>query len=96
VEIHLSRLVVLVLLAAVAAGYDVTSRTIPNWLTASGLLLGILLAALVGPAEAGYRLLAALATLLVGLPLFRLGILGGGDVKLLVAVAAVVGFELLP
>ena len=95
-EIHLSRLVVLVLLAGIAAVYDVTARTIPNWLTASGLVLGLALAALVGPAEAGYRALAAVVTLVVGLPLFRLGILGGGDVKLLVAVAGLVGFERLP
>jgi prepilin peptidase CpaA len=96
VEIHLSRLVVLVLLAGIAAGYDIRSRTIPNWLTTSAFLVALLLAALVGPTEAGFRLLAAALVLLLGLPLFIRGILGGGDVKMLVAVAALVGFGLLP
>ena len=95
-EIQLWRLVVLVLLAGIGAGYDVRSRTIPNWLTASALVLALALAAVAGPAELGARLLVAVAVLAVGLVLFRRGILGGGDVKMLVAVAALVGLELLP
>jgi prepilin peptidase CpaA len=96
VDIHLSRLVVLVLLTVAAAGYDIVSRTIPNWLTAAGLLGALALAAMVGMAELGLRVLAALVVLAASLPLFARGILGGGDVKLLVALAALVGFARLP
>ena len=95
-EIHHSRLVVLMLLAAIGGAYDVTSRTIPNWLTAASFLVALALAALVGPTELGFRLLASLVVLGLGLLLFRQRVLGGGDVKMLVAVAALVGFAMLP
>ncbi|MBW3629644.1 MAG: A24 family peptidase [Gemmatimonadetes bacterium] len=95
-DIQLWRLVVLFGLSAAAAAYDIAFRRIPNWLTSAGLLLGLGLAALVGASEAAHRLLAALLVLSIGLLLHRRRILGGGDVKLLVAVAAIVGVELLP
>ena len=95
-DIHLSRLVVLIMLAVVAAVYDITSRTIPNWATAAGLVGGLALAAMAGMAELGFRVLAALVVLALSLPLFARGIVGGGDVKLLVAVATLVGFARLP
>ena len=86
------QLVPLFAMLALAAGIDVKSRRIPNWLTASILMTGVfqsLLARhLVSPAQ-------SMAGVLVGfsLPfvLFVLNAIGGGDVKLLAAVGAWVG-----
>lgn len=74
-----------------ALAWDVKERRIPNWLTGSGLLIGILLGALrVGgiPTEA---LLGAGIGLVVTLPLFLLGGIGGGDAKLIAVAGAFLG-----
>ncbi|TAM56270.1 hypothetical protein EPN52_14225 [bacterium] len=76
----------------VAVVTDVRSRRIPNWLTA-----GLTLAALVLTAFAGiHSLLVALATMSVtfvlGTLAFACGWLGGGDVKLIAALGAVLGW----
>jgi prepilin peptidase CpaA len=82
-------LATLLTLLIVAAAMDVRARTIPNWLTlavaalapawwvASGLDLHPIL----------IRILCAVALLLVLAALFFAGAIGGGDVKLLVALA---------
>lgn len=83
--------VALVVLAASAAAFDLGTRRIPNYLTVTGLAAALLLRA----AGGGEMLLAGLggAALALGLsfPLFAAGGLGGGDVKLLVAVGAFLG-----
>ena len=86
----------LVALACVASAYDVATRTIPNRVTVAGFLAGLVLASAEGPAVVGIHLFAALVVLLVCLPLFMLGALGGGDVKLLAAVAMLLGPGPLP
>ena len=78
--------------AAVGAVKDVRGRTIPNWLTYSGLLMGLAVrASALG--WAGLR--AGLLGVLVGGGIFYLlfvvGGMGGGDVKLMAAVAAWAG-----
>lgn len=87
----------LVIVAAAAAWCDVRERRIPNVLTVGGLLLALV----IGGVQAGLAGLAAAAVgaalgLLVGLPVFLLGGLGGGDVKLLAAVGAFLGPGRLP
>lgn len=82
----------LLALAVLAGGWDAFTRRIPNWLT--------LPAAIVGLAWHGYRdgwrglgfaLGGWLLGLVVLLPLFALGGMGAGDVKLLAAAGALAG-----
>lgn len=81
--------VVLVVLLAVATVTDVRHGRIPNALTATGVLAGLVLGLAQGDLAA--PLLGLAAALTVGLPLFALGAVGGGDAKLLAAVGALVG-----
>jgi prepilin peptidase CpaA len=81
-----------VLLAAIAGWTDYRSRRIPNWLTVSGLFVGIAANALVGGWQ-GLKtsLLGAGLGLLLLLPLVILRSLGAGDWKLAGALGAFVG-----
>jgi prepilin peptidase CpaA len=84
----LSAAAVAVLLAW-AVATDIGARLIPNAVPA-GIALLWALSALAGPGGAGAAaggFLAGLATFAAGLPVYRLGLLGGGDVKLLSALA---------
>jgi prepilin peptidase CpaA len=84
--------IALLLLVLVAAVYDFRFRRIPNWLNASGLILGFGLNLLLfqwhGLAIAGEGLLLA-AT--VYLPFYLLRGMGAGDVKLMAAIGSLVG-----
>lgn len=84
----------LVCLVLLAAAYDLGYRRIPNWLTLSGMILGVgcntLLFGLPGLRGAAFGLLCAL---LVYLPLYLIRGMGAGDVKLMAAVGAVAGPE---
>jgi prepilin peptidase CpaA len=73
----------------VAAITDLRHRRIDNWLTGAIALGAPLfwLASGLGWAEAGWQLLVALATFAVCAGLFALRQMGGGDVKLLTALA---------
>jgi prepilin peptidase CpaA len=86
----------LVLLPAalvLAAGYDVATYTIPNWLSlaiaavfpAMALIAGLSLTAF------GLHIAIAVATLSFGIVLFAMRLLGGGDAKLLAATALWMG-----
>lgn len=97
--------VVAVLLALVlcAAVYDARYRRIPNWLTVSGVLIGLgLNAYLYGAPSAAIRwswqgLMFSLVGLLLGfgvyLALYMLRAMGAGDVKLMAAVGSMVGWQ---
>jgi len=82
----------LILIVIPAAVIDIRQRRIPNWLTGAGFLLGIGLNAFLNQGSGILRSFegAGLA-LLIYLPLFILRGIGGGDVKLMVAVGAVAG-----
>ncbi len=78
---------------AAAAGYtDWRSRRIPNWLTVSGLLLGVVVNTVLG-GWSGLKtsLLGAGLGLLVLLPFVIVRALGAGDWKLAGALGAIVG-----
>lgn len=78
---------------AVAAGYtDWRSRRIPNWLTVSGLLLGVVVNTVLG-GWSGLKtsLLGAGLGLLALLPFVIVRALGAGDWKLAGALGAIVG-----
>jgi len=87
-----------VLLAA--AIYDVRFRRIPNWLTVTGAALGLLLNAfLMGPAESWFSFAGVWFSLrgfglafAVYFLLFIIRAMGAGDVKLMAAVGAMVGW----
>jgi prepilin peptidase CpaA len=75
-----------------AALFDLRWRRVPNWLTLSGLMLGIALNIFVSgraglvTSSAGFGL-----AVLVYAPLYLLRGIGAGDLKLMAAVGAIVG-----
>ncbi|MBL8179138.1 MAG: prepilin peptidase [Bryobacterales bacterium] len=82
----------LALLVAIAAVLDARSRTVPNWLTVSGAVLGIALhVSAAGWAGAKFSLLGLGLGFAIFLPLFALRGMGGGDVKLMAAIGAMAG-----
>jgi prepilin peptidase CpaA len=87
-------LAVLPLLLAIAAGYDLTSFTIPNLLNLAVIAVFPLfaIAAAMPLGIVGLHLLAGFAGLALGFLLFALGWIGGGDAKLFAGVALWLGF----
>ncbi|HEX7090456.1 MAG TPA: prepilin peptidase [Longimicrobiales bacterium] len=78
-------------LVAAAGWLDLRTGRIPNIVTLTGLAAALALRALLDPSLLGPGLAGAALGLGVSLPLFALGGLGGGDVKLLAAVGAFLG-----
>jgi len=82
----------LILLVLAAAGFDLRQRRIPNWLAASGLVLGIAMNVfLYETAGLWTSLKGAGLALLVYVPLFALRAMGAGDAKLMAAVGSITG-----
>jgi prepilin peptidase CpaA len=77
----------------VASAYcDVQMRRIPNVLTYSLAVLGVLHLIVLGdPSATGWTLASAAAVLVVGFLLFWAGFFGGGEAKLLTAAALLIG-----
>ncbi len=86
-------LVVFPALLLAAAGWDLASFTIPNFIPAALAALFVVLAVASGltPAAIGLHLLAGGIGLIAGFTLFALGYIGGGDAKLFAAVALLLG-----
>ncbi len=80
-------------LVVIAALRDATSYTIPNWisLAAAGLFAPVALAAGVPLPAVGMGLLVGAGALVLGMALFALGWVGGGDAKLMAACGAWLG-----
>jgi prepilin peptidase CpaA len=81
----------LTLVLAVAAWTDYRSRRIPNALTVTGLAVALLLRGLLGADAILDGLVGALLAFVLTLPLIVLGVMGGGDAKLLIAIGAFMG-----
>jgi len=91
--------VVLPVLLIAAAGWDLASFTIPNFLSLALIALFAVFATCAGLSwhAVGWHLLAGLLGLCIGFVLFALRYIGGGDAKLFAAVALWLGFsDLLP
>ncbi len=88
-------LIVLLAVLIAAAVYDIRYRRIPNWLTLSGVLLGFAINFGIGPPEGGVVFALEGFALAFGLYMFLyvLRAMGAGDVKLMAAVGALVGWE---
>lgn len=84
--------ILLILLVLIAAYYDIRFRRIPNWLVATGLVLGIALNSFLFE-WSGLRasLLGIGLAFLVYFPLYLLRGMGAGDVKLMMAIGSLVG-----
>lgn len=80
---------------AVISAWDLAQRRIPNALTFSGVLAGGMVLVITGRgllgAEPGETLLVTAALGAAGILAFHLGVLGAGDVKLVVSLALLAG-----
>lgn len=93
--LQLILLAILPALVIVAGLKDLTSMKIPNWISGA-LVLGFFPAALLlglQPAAIGIHLAVGVAALLIGMGLFALNLLGGGDVKLMAAACLWLGLS---
>ena len=88
-------LVALPLLLVVAAGWDVASFTIPNFLNLALTAAFVVFAFSAGLSfpVIGWHLLAGAMALAIGFTLFALGHIGGGDAKLFAAVVLWLGLK---
>lgn len=85
--------VVLAAVVIIAAITDIRSRRIPNWLTLSGVVLGIGLNSFLNVPGANWKhsLIGLGLAFLVYFPMYLLRGMGAGDVKLMAAVGSIVG-----
>lgn len=80
--------VALALAGSLACWLDVRTRTLPNWLSLATGLAGLVYAALSGGGAAlGWHALHGFVALVVGMGLFAIRAIGGGDAKYYAGVA---------
>jgi prepilin peptidase CpaA len=87
---HLQLLALLALLSA-AVYTDLKERKIPNKITVSGLLAGLVIGAVLNGGSPLMPLAGAALAFLISFPMVALGAIGAGDAKLLTAVGSFVG-----
>ena len=75
--------------------YDLRERRIPNRLVLSGMFLGVVIQSLRGWEGIKDSLSGMALGLVILLPFFAAGMLGGGDVKTLAAIGAITGPRIL-
>ena len=81
----------LLAVAGLAAIIDVRARRIPNWVTLSAFLAGIILQAATGRASLVSAFLGCGLALLIYVPLYAVQAFGAGDVKLMAALGTILG-----
>jgi prepilin peptidase CpaA len=90
---HSAVLYVAVSVCAIVAYQDVRTRRIPNVLSLAMATVGLVRIAFAQDAAAGgYTVTAGVVVFAVTFALFRCGVIGGGDAKLIPATALVVGY----
>jgi len=88
--------IILIIVIAGAVYTDIKERKIYNLTTMSGVVIGFVIAAYSGGLDSLWTSLAGFVFgLALLLPLFYLGGVGGGDVKLLAAVGAIGGYPFI-
>ena len=88
--------IALPLILAFACYGEIKARKIPNWLTLGSIALGLGAAAIEGGAEGlGDSALGLAVAGGLFLPFCLLGMVGGGDMKLMAAVGAIVGWPMV-
>src|SRR4051812_19732869 len=80
-------LLILLVLLGVAAWRDVATRAIPNTISLLIVLAGALSRILVGPLALALSAATAMSIFLLLMIAFSRGLLGGGDVKIMTALA---------
>ncbi len=84
--------IILIGIVLLAGAYDARYRKIPNWLSLSGLILGLGVNVLLsGWAGLGSAALGFGLAMLVYMPLYVIRGMGAGDVKLMAALGAIAG-----
>jgi prepilin peptidase CpaA len=84
--------IILILVVVVAAWHDIRTRHIPNWIPVSGAILGLVFQIWHSGLPGALTCIAGAALGLgIFFPLYMLGGMGAGDVKLFAAVGALVG-----
>jgi len=91
-------LLIFPLLLALAAGWDLASYTIPNFLQIALIVSfgAFVFATGMTPGAVGWHVLAGFLGLFVGFTLFALGYVGGGDAKLFACITLWLGLRALP
>jgi prepilin peptidase CpaA len=92
---------ILLLMVIIASAYDIRYRRIPNWLTVSGVLVGLILNAFLETAPPAVVSFGGFLFALKGMGLafgvyfllYLIRAMGAGDVKLMAAVGALVGWQ---
>jgi len=82
-----------ILIGSVACFWDLRERKIPNWLTFSAMLLGLIVSLIFDLKHWNLPLLGILGGFLLLLIPYLLGGIGAGDVKLLMAFGAFLGIQ---
>lgn len=96
-HLHTARYMVLLALLAVAVYWEVKEKRIPNLVTGSGVILGFLLAYLMGKDVLWFSFLGFAIGFGFLLLIYLFGGIGGGDVKFMGAVGVLVGYpQILP
>ena len=83
--------VLLLVVVAMAAVFDLRTRRIPNWLNLAGIITGFGINALAGRHGIASAAAGLLFSLLIYVPLYLVRGMGAGDVKLMAAVGAIAG-----